>query len=67
MLCFRGKLLDAWSMYKGHIVFVGRGDAVGMTLGGFLDQLKKCHRLFFSIDDEGAVKDLVTAMFGVDL
>ena len=54
-------------MYKGHIVFVGRGNPVWMTLGGFLDQLKKCHRLFFSIDDEGAVENLVSAMLGVDL
>ena len=54
-------------MYKGHIVFVSRGNPVWMTLGGFLDQLEKCQRLFFSIDDEGAVEDLVSAMLGVDL
>ena len=67
VLRFRSKLLDGWSLNKCHIVLVGRGNSVGMTLGGFFDQLKKCQWLFYPIDDEGAVENFVAAVFGVDL
>ena len=67
MLCFRSKLLDAWTVYKGHIIFVCRGDSIWMTLGGFLDHLEKGHRFFDPVDHKSTVEDLVAAVLRVDL
>ena len=38
-----------------------------MLLGCFFDELEQGFGLFFSVNAEGAIKNLVAAVFGIDL
>ena len=66
-LVFRGKLLDDGSLGEGHVVLVGGEDFARILAGGLLDHVEERRLHLLAVDDEGASKDLVAAMLGVDL
>ena len=52
---------------KSHIVLIGRDNTIGVSLGGFFDQLKKRRRLLLSVYDKSTIEYLMATVFGVDL
>ena len=66
MLC-GSELLNDGSLCESYIIFICRDDLVGILLSGPLDHLEETALLFLTIDDEGAAKNLVSAVLAVDL
>ena len=66
-LISRSKLFDHRSLRKGHIVLVGREDLSRMHFRGFLDHLEEARLTLLAIDNKHATKNLMAAMFRIDL
>ena len=64
---FRRKLLDTRALDKGHIVFIGGYESVGVFLRGLFYEFEQRKGLFLSVDNESAVENFMTAMLGIDL
>ena len=63
----RSELLDDWSLSKRHIIFIGRNDVMGILLSRFLYHLEERRRFFLAIYDKCSAKDLVPAVFTINL
>ena len=61
------ELLNYGTLRESYIILIGRQNAARMLLRGLLDEAEEARLHFFSIDDEGSSKDLVAAVFRVDL
>ena len=63
ILPVRRKLLNDRTTDKGAIILVGRYNIIGIGQGRFFDKLEKGRVLFFAVDDENAIENLMSAMF----
>ena len=67
LLCCRGKLLNLRPDDKCHIVFISRHQIVRILFRSSFDQGKEALFHLFSVDDESAVENFMTAMFRIYL
>ena len=63
----RCKLFDNRAFVESDIVFIGRNELIGILFRCSFDEFKKRTFLFLSIDNEYAVKNFMSAMFGIHL
>ena len=63
----RGELFHTGTQYKGHVVLVSRHQSVRVGGGSLLDEGEQGTAHLLAVDDEGAVEDLVAAVFRIHL
>ena len=61
------ELLDDRAFGKGHVIFVGGNNFIGILLRGLFYHLEERRLLFHSVDDERSAEDFVAAVFRIDL
>ena len=61
------ELLNFRTLYKGHIILIGRYEAVGVHFRGLFDKAEERRWFLYAVDNESAVEYFVAAVFGVYL
>ena len=64
---FRGELPNFGSLHKSHVVLVGGYKTSGILLAGAFYEFEKAYGLFLTVDNECAVENFMTAVFGINL
>lgn len=61
------ELLHFRALHEGHIIFIGRHEAIGVLLRRLFYHLEEAGVHFLAVDDERTVENLVATVLGVNL